>query len=122
MLLSRKPPGLIQSIPSPALKALEAIWTRDDLPVAERVDSFNNLLPSSEISGSGTRTNVASVLLMGLDVERYPPFGVTVFNDAYVRTSYDQPEQDADERALYEHALGFLGVCPRNNVLNDMRH
>ena len=98
----------VDKSPSPALKALEAIWTRDDLPVAERVDSFNNLLPPSEISGSGTRTNVASVLLMGLDVERYPPFGVTVFNDAYVRTSYDQPEQDADERALYEHALGFL--------------
>ena len=91
-----------------ALKALAAIWTQDDLSVGERVDAFSIRLPPSEMSGSGTRMNVASVLLMGLDVERYPPFGVNVFNDAYTRTSYDQPEQDADERTLYEHALGFL--------------
>ena len=52
--------------------------------------------------------NVISVLLMGLDVERYPPFRVGVFNNAYERTGYDRPDGDADEAALYEHALGFL--------------
>ena len=45
---------------------------------------------------------------MGLDVHNYPPFRIRVFNRAYERTGYEQPERDADEAALYEHALGFL--------------
>ena len=45
---------------------------------------------------------------MGLDVERYPPFQITTFSNAYDRTGYDQPEKGADEAALYQHALGFL--------------
>ena len=52
--------------------------------------------------------NVVSVLLMGIDVRRYPPFMVTVFDDDYERTRYKRPSWDADEAALYEHALGFL--------------
>ena len=91
-----------------ALIALQALWTQDDVSVAERVGDFADLFPSSVAKGAGTRANVASVLLMGLDVEQYPPFRVTVFNQAYERTGYDQPEQDADEAALYEHALSFL--------------
>ena len=91
-----------------ALIALQALWTQDDVSVAERVSDFADLFPSSVAKGAGTRANVASVLLMGLDVEQYPPFRVTVFNQAYERTGYDQPEQDADEAALYEHALSFL--------------
>ena len=90
------------------LIALQALWTQDDVSVAERVSDFADLFPSSVARGAGTRANVASVLLMGLDVEQYPPFRVTVFNQAYERTGYDQPEQDADEAALYEHALSFL--------------
>ena len=91
-----------------ALIALQALWTQDDVSVAERVSDFADLFPSSVAKGAGTRANVASVLLMGLDVEQYPPFRVTVFNQAYERTGYYQPEQDADEAALYEHALSFL--------------
>ena len=52
--------------------------------------------------------NIASVLLMGLDVEKYPPFQITTFKQAYERTGYEQPGTGADEAALYEHALGFL--------------
>ncbi len=47
-------------------------------------------------------------MLLGLDVQDYPPFKVTLFNDAYRRTEYDQPKKDADEAGVYEHALGFL--------------
>ena len=65
-------------------------------------------MPASVSSGVGTRTNVVSALLMGLDVEKYPPFQVTVFEEAYKQTGYPVPEKDADEAALYEHALGFL--------------
>ncbi len=45
---------------------------------------------------------------MGVDVEQYPPFKITAFNEAYERTGYDMPEQGSDEAALYDHALGFL--------------
>ena len=94
-----------------ALRALQALWTRSDAPVAERIRAFDNLLPKSDpgsdITGPGTRMNVVSVLLMGLDVEQYPPFRITVFEKAYERTGYDKPAH-YDEAALYEHSLGFL--------------
>ena len=94
--------------PDEALRALQAIWTQGESSVSERVHAFSRLLPRSVSSGAGTRMKVASVLLMGLDVEQYPPFGITVFNEAYQRTGYERPEKGADEAALYEHALGFL--------------
>ena len=98
----------IKKSPEDASEALEAIWAENDSSVADRIRAFGALLPPSEISGPGTRTTVASVLLMGLDVERFPPFGTMIFGIAYDRTGYNEPETDADEAALYEHALGFL--------------
>ena len=98
----------IDKSPDDALKALQSIWTRDDSSTSERIRAFSELLPPSVISGSGTRMSLASVLLMGIDVEQYPPFRVGVFKDAYKRTGYDPPPKGADEAALYEHALEFL--------------
>ncbi len=98
----------IDKSPDDALRALQAIWTEDALPVAQRIRGFCELFPQSVISGKGTRMNLASVLLMGVDVEQYPPFRVTLFDEAYTLTGYSQPEKQADEAALYEHALGFL--------------
>ena len=94
--------------PEDALKALKALWAEGDISVTDRVRAFSALFPPSQISGTGTRLTVVSVLLMGLDVERYPPFRITTFSNAYDRTGYDQPEKGADEASLYEHALGFL--------------
>ena len=92
-----------------ALGALQALWAEDDLSDAERIRAFTNILPDSALRGAvGNSTNVISVLLMGLDVEQYPPFRVTLFDRAYGSTGYGQPERGADEAALYEHALGFL--------------
>ena len=98
----------IDESPDKALKALRAIWRRDDLPYVERVRAFSRLFPRTVTSGVGTRTTVISQLSMGLDVEQYPPFRTKAFERAYERTGYDQPPHDADEAALYEHALGFL--------------
>ena len=100
----------IDNSPQDALRALRTIWTEDDWTIGQRVHQFNSLFPAkaTEISGAGTRMNVISVLLMALDVYQYPPFKLTVFDEAYERTGYTKPEQDADEAALYEHALGFL--------------
>ena len=91
-----------------ALLALRAIWTHDDLTFSDRIRAFSRLLPRSVISGAGTRLTVASVLLMGLDVEQYAPYRVTVFDFAYDLTAYERPEDNADEAAQYEHALAFL--------------
>ena len=83
-----------------ALKALRAIWRRDDLPYVERVRAFSRLFPRTVTSGVGTRTTVISQLSMGLDVEQYPPFRTRAFERAYEHTGYDQPPHDADEAAL----------------------
>ena len=91
-----------------ARPGLQAFWTLDDSSLTDRIHAFNDLLPTSVISGTGTRMNVASVLLMGLDVEQYPPFQVSVFENAYKLTGYGQTVRDADEASLYEHALEFL--------------
>ena len=91
-----------------ALGALRAIWTQDRLSVFERIRAFSERLPTGVISGVGSRMNVASGLLMGLDVYKYPPFQVTKFEEAYTLTGYEQPEVEADEAAQYEHALAFL--------------
>ena len=101
----------IDGSPNDALAALKAIWANDDSSVAERIQAFSRIYPDSvrsSTSGAGTRMNVMSQLLMGLDAEKYSPFLITVFDKAYERTGYDEPPAGADEAALYEHALGFL--------------
>ena len=98
----------IDEMPDDALPALQALWTEDNASVEERLRAFSDLLPRSVSSGPGVRTTLSSVLLMGFDVEQYPPFRVGLFNDAYDRIGYNKPEQSADEATLYEHALGFL--------------
>ena len=100
--------GWIDESPDEALRALQAIWRRNASSVIERIRAFSRLFPRSVMSGSGTRMNVISVLLMGLDVEKYPPFMTTAFNNAYKRTEYQAPARAADEGTLYEHALRFL--------------
>ena len=100
----------IDESPDDALNALQKIWTDDDLSISERISAFSNLFPPSitRTRGAGTRLNIISVLLMGLDIEKYPPFRVTKFDRAYERAGYNTRERDADEAALYDHALGFL--------------
>ena len=100
----------IDRSPEDALQALQAFWMRDDAPVSQRIRNFSKLLPLSVSSGSGTRTTLMSVLLMGLDAERYPPFRSRLFYKAYSRIGYPMPEQGSDEAGLYEHALNFLDL------------
>ena len=94
--------------PVEALWAMETVWADNASSISERISAFSKLYPRTVTSGAGTRMNVISVLLMGFDVQKYPPFRVTAFHQAFERTGYDQPPQDADEAALYEHAIGFL--------------
>ena len=98
----------IDDAPAESLSALRALWRDGDPSVSERLRGFAELLPRTVISSAGARTNIASVLLMGVNVQHYPPFRITLFDQAYKRTGYEQPSPDADEAALYDHALGFL--------------
>ena len=96
--------------PNAASEALKALWKRGDIPVADRIRTFNALFPKNpEIRGKeGTRIRIMSSLLMGVDPKMYPPFGSRTFTKAYKQTGFPQPERDADEAELYEHALKFL--------------
>ena len=101
----------IDESPDDALTALKALWADDESTVSERIRAFNSKYPrsvKSSTGGVGSRMNLFSHLLMGVDIERYPPFGITAFDSAYERTGYDKPPRGTDEAALYEHALGFL--------------
>ncbi len=93
---------------SQASQALRTLWIEGNSPVEERIRAFVPLLPEFMSSGAGTNMRLIAGLLMGLDEERYPPFMITVFRQAYQRTGYAQPANDADEASLYLHALGFL--------------
>ena len=84
----------IDNSPDDALTALKAIWADDDSSVSDRIQAFSQIYPASvrsSTSGAGTRMNVVSQLLMGLDAEKYPPFRVTAFEDAYELTGYEKP-------------------------------
>ena len=94
--------------PNAALRALRALWTTNGRSLAERIELFCNEFPTEVISGAGTRANVVSVLLMGEDVERYPPYRIGFLKRACAQTGYEPPREGANEAELYEHALGFL--------------
>ena len=105
------------------LKSLRALWTREDSSVADRIRAFGSRFPASALGtgGVGTRLNLISQLLMGLDVENYPPFRTRGFSLAYVRTLYGMPPREADEAAVYEHALGFLDELLKQARLRGLR-
>ena len=99
--------------PVKASGALEALWSGSDSPdsVGERIRTFSRLLPQKVVAGQwrrGTRTTVVSALLMGLDIEKYPPFMIGKFEEAYETSGYKFPDKKDDEAELYQHALGFL--------------
>ena len=100
--------GWVREGPDDARHALEAIWAGDESTAEERVHLFCERLPDAVVRGAGTRARLASVLLMGLDAELYPPYQMRHFRRAYDLTEYGRPHDDKDEVVLYEHALGFL--------------
>ena len=98
----------LDSSPEDARQALAALWTLNDVDITGRIRDFCTQFPTSVMSGAGTRMNLVSQLLMGVDVETYPPFRIRTFNDTYDRTGYDRPATKMDEAELYAYALGFL--------------
>ena len=98
----------VNQSPDEVLEALQAVWVQGNMPESERIQAFSELFPRDVIGGVGTRLTVISQLLMGIDVEQYPPYKTEAFRLAYDRTGYGRPPENADEVALYKHALSFL--------------
>ena len=98
----------INRSPNEVQETLEVLWAQDEASVSERIRSFCQRFPTLVVGGTGTRINVISVLLMGLNVEHYPPYRVNIFNKTYEQVGYDKLEDNASEEAMYEHALRFL--------------
>ena len=96
-----------QENPETAADALRALWNqKSSLPAAMR--DFVGLVPGDSPSGKNTRAKIAAFLAMAIDLFSYPPFRVTTYQAAYKLTGYPLPASDADEAAVYQHALGFL--------------
>ena len=100
-----------------ALDALSGMWSEDDRTPGDRIRAFDGSLPESVFSrgATGTRLNVASYFMMGIDPQRYPPYRRKPFRAAYERLSYPQSSV-ADSGGEYEHALDFL-----DRVLEEAR-
>ncbi len=86
--------------------ALVALWN-DAASIPAAIDEFVAALPSDLVSGSGTRTNLASFLLAGRGVEEHPTYKATVFSTAYKLTEWPH-QADAAPSARYQTALAFL--------------
>ena len=100
-----------------ALDALSGVWSEDDRTPGDRIRAFDGRLPESVFSrgATGTRLNVASYFMMGIDPQRYPPYRRKPFRAAYERLGYPQSSV-ADSGGEYEHALDFL-----DRVLEEAR-
>ena len=104
----------IREEPHQATAALQAIWADDASDTAARIRAFCRLLPAQLISGVGSRTNLASILLMALGAENYPPFRIRVFQRSYEAFGFGSPANNLDEAGTYGHALDFLDALKRD--------
>ncbi|MXX99608.1 MAG: AAA domain-containing protein [Chloroflexi bacterium] len=111
----------IQEEPSQASAALRSIWVDDVSGGEARIRAFCQLLPSQVIGGLGSRTNLASVLLMAIDTENYPPFRIRVFQRAYGAFGFGAPSGNLDEAGIYGYALAFLDALMRDADASDIR-
>jgi 5-methylcytosine-specific restriction protein B len=93
--------------PEVAADVLRDLWA-GDAQVGERLQAFAAAAPKEIRGGSGTRLTVAAFLLMGLDVSSMPPYQATPFRRAFELTGFGGPAPDADDGAIYDHAMSFL--------------
>ena len=100
-----------------ALDALSGLWSEDDRTPGDRIRAFDGGLPEGVFSrgATGTRLNVASYFMMGIDPQQYPPYRRKPFRVAYERLDYPQSTV-ADSGGEYEYALDFL-----DRVLEEAR-
>ena len=100
-----------------ARDALSKMWSEDDRTPGDRVRGFDDSLPESVFTrgATGTRLNVASYFMMGIDPQRYPPYRQKPFRVAYRSLSHPS-FSGSDAGDEYEYALDFL-----DRVLEEAR-
>ncbi len=100
-----------------ALRAMQVLWADDATPPDKRLRESLSFVPRHLVDRKGRkytfggvnqRLRAFSALLIGLGPERYPPFKVTEFNEAYDHLGYPRSPSGADEGATYVHAREFL--------------
>ena len=92
--------------PDDALGVIMSLWGPPTQHLTARFHLLSSHLMALPLS-SAARTNLVSILLMGLDAEEYPPYRSTLFDWAYEQTRYPKPKQGTDAE-MYEYALEFL--------------
>ena len=102
-----------------ARAALLSLWSAEcDVPDA--VEAFASSLPD-DISGAGTRTNLATFLAAVRGIESYPVYRATAFGTAYGLTGWAH-HADAPPGVRYADALAFLDAfadeCRRRNIIS----
>jgi hypothetical protein len=95
----------MQRDPEAAKDALIHLWAE---PEETCIQSFMDRLPTDVLSGRGTRLNLTSYLMMGVDETRYPPFRTTSFENGFRVTRFALDVSQLDEAALYRLVLEFL--------------
>ena len=92
-----------------AREAMSAIWSEHDRTPGDRVRAFDDRLPASVFSqgSKSARLDAASYFMMGIDLQRYPPYRRKAFRNTYRSLGYP-PSSASDAGGEYEHALAFL--------------
>ncbi|MDE0421877.1 MAG: AAA family ATPase [Gammaproteobacteria bacterium] len=101
--------GWIDADPTGVRDALLELWSEDDRLPGDRIRAFNAKLPT-DVLGEGQRSarlDVASYLLMGLDVFLYPPCRMSKFRSVRELLHYPEPKAE-DLGSEYENALQLL--------------
>ncbi len=92
--------------PDDALEVIMSLWSSPEQSLATRFHLLSSHLMALPLS-SAARTNLVSILLMGLNAEEYPPYRSTLFEWAYEQTGHPKSKQGTDAE-MYEYALEFL--------------
>lgn len=84
---------------------LASVWD-DSIEGGEAVERFATVLPTKVVSGVGTRTGIASLLRMAVDVEANPVIRPATFQAAYALAGFEDTDP-ATERTTWDDGVRF---------------
>jgi len=84
-----------------AAVAAEALQRLLASPTPEGIDAMLELVPAQAASGIGARLSLASVILMSVDPERFPPWRASAFERTLQLASLYKPQESATEGEYY---------------------
>ena len=105
--------------PAATRAALDALWSGDEF-AGVRLRSFLERVPVQVVPGRGARTTLASILLMGEDVDRHPLYLPEVVEQTARLLGEPPPPPDGDEVMVYVHAIDLLDRMVDEAALRDV--